>query len=156
MSLFPLTAVDSSPGQLHPSTQTTEHRGLFPIIPQTLAAATITASSSALHHILLDSVSGTAHHGNIHWDPVEEGLVLLEPPPSARSSRKNTGRLQKHQRKLRLHQGHMISPQLAESVCERSLLRARLERAAEELLDCWSEPESNVLTSPNLGTEEDV
>lgn len=44
----------------------------------------------------------------------------------------------------------MVSPQPSESVCERFLLCGQLERAAEELLDCWSAPGLNVQTSPNL------
>lgn len=44
----------------------------------------------------------------------------------------------------------MISPQPAESACEHSLLCGQRERAAEELLDCWSAPELNVQISPSL------
>ncbi len=45
-----------------------------------------------------------------------------------------------------------ISPLPAVSVCGCSLLSAQLERAAEELLDCWSTHESDGRISPNLPT----
>lgn len=108
--------------------------------------------------IVTETVAG------IVWRKV---LVLLEPPPGP-SSRKKTGRLQ---RRLRLHQGHMVSPQPAGSVCGRPVLCGRpllcgcpllcgrpvlcgrLVPAAGELLDCWSEPGSDVPTSPNLRTD---